>query len=100
MDQRASLWWALEKCPALKAPAIDSSPAKHKPATTSAKARALPLPVSPSSAKHAFWLGSEVPPPTVPTIKFGNVTQAYNPPCELSSIRVIPTADSATQAGS
>ena len=64
----------MSKMPAASAPMIDSSPAKHSAAVTSAKARALPAPDNPSSSKQARWLGSPVPPPTVPTM-----TLAWSP---------------------
>ncbi len=51
-------------------------------------------------SRQAFWLGNCVPPPTVPTIRFGSVTAAYSPPSSRTSNRVTPTAASATHAAS
>ena len=60
----------------------------------------LPCPTQPNIFSDSFWVGSPVPPPTEPTISDGSVTATYKSPCWFTSIRVIPTEDSATQATS
>jgi hypothetical protein len=61
---------------ALRAPMIESSPAKAKAAATSARAPAWPEPLRPRISRQAAWLGKLVPPPTVPTMRLGKVTVA------------------------
>src|SRR4051812_49517434 len=75
---------ALVKCPHDSAAIIDNSPASAIDAQTSASACALPSPTKPIISRQAFCVGSAVPPPTVPTIKFGNVTAVYKPPSEVT----------------
>src|SRR4051794_9390214 len=97
---RVRLAWARGKWPQERAAMIDNSPARAIDAQTSASACALPGPESFRMSRQAFCVGSMVPPPTVPTIRLGNVTAVYRPPSEVTSIRVVPTADSATHAAS
>src|SRR5580704_120513 len=73
---RARRAWALVNWLAQSAAVMESSPASTRAAHTSANAVAFPFPARPRMSRQARWLGSPVPPPTVPTIKFGSVTQA------------------------
>jgi hypothetical protein len=52
------------------------SPAKTVAAIVSAKGRAPPFPLHPSNSKHSLAVPFWLPPPTVPTIKDGIVTDA------------------------
>src|SRR5207244_11934627 len=73
---RARRLWARANSFELNAAMIESSPANDKPAQTSANASACSGPAKPRISRHARWLGKLVPPPTVPTIRLGNETDA------------------------
>ena len=55
---RARLAWARVKWPAAMAATMDISPHRQVAATTSAKAAALPAPLSPRMFNPADWLGN------------------------------------------
>jgi len=82
------------------APLMDSSPARAIAAQISAKARDASSPGSPSTSRHAAGPGSLVPPPTVPTMTLGRVTEPYNSPRGVTWNRVMPMEASETQAAS
>ena len=79
---------------------IDISPAKMRDVQISANFLAVPCPQQPIIFKHSCCVGNLVPPPTVPTIRFGRETDMYKSPFFVTSTRVIPTEASDTQATS
>src|SRR5882757_11442694 len=82
------------------APTMANSPANATVATISANFRAWPAPAQPSIERHSCAVGRYVPPPTVPTIRFGKVTEAYTSFADVRSTRVSAVVASATHATS
>ena len=78
----------------------DSSPARTAAPAISASFLARPGPAQPRALRHSCWPGRHVPPPTLPTIRFGNVTLAYRSPSAVASMIVSPVPHSTTEATS